>query len=102
MSRFRVTAMIFGTAALLATPLAAGAKPYPTNVCVGRKQEVAGTYCRRVLRAWAAGRATGDAGGRDDKIERAAADLERAWGSADDKATVNGVDCADTTLGPTP
>jgi len=52
MSRFRITAMIFGTAALLATPLAASAKPYPTNVCVGRKQEVAGTYCRRVLRAW--------------------------------------------------
>ena len=99
MTRFRVTAMIFGTAALLATPLAAGAKPYPTNVCVGRKQEAAGTYCRRVLRAWAGWESNGDAGSRDDKIERAAADLERAWGRADDKATHNGVDCADTTLG---
>ena len=99
MTTFRAAAVILCAAALLSPPLAAGAKPYPTNVCVGRKQDAAGAYCRRVLRAWGGWENDGDADRRDDKIARAAGDLARAWGRADDKAAANGVDCADTTMG---
>ena len=71
MSRFRVTAMIFGTAALLASPLAAGAKTYPTNICVGRKQEDAGDLLSpRAESAWARWERDRRRRRRDNKIER--------------------------------
>src|SRR5262245_10188819 len=81
-----------------ATASSVAAKQYPTNVCVGRKQEVAGDYCKRVLKAWARWERTGDAGARDDKIAAAAADLERGWAKAEAKSQAGGADCTDTTL----
>src|SRR5262245_21601027 len=86
--------------AVAVTASSVTAKQYPTNVCVGRKQESAGDYCKRVLKAWARWDRTGDAGARDDKIAAAAADLERSWAKAEAKSEADGADCTDTTLAP--
>jgi hypothetical protein len=98
MTTTRIAAIVCATA-VLSTTLPAGARPYPTNVCVGRKQAAAGSYCRRVLQAWAGWEKNGDVARRDDTIARAAANLDRAWERAETKAAAAGVDCADTTLG---
>jgi len=98
-SRTRSTTVLVTAAFLLAaTPRPAQARPYPTNTCVGRKQVEAGGYCRRVLEAWAGWARRRDDAGRDAKIAKAAAELDRAWAKAEAKAAQNGVDCADTTL----
>ena len=36
--------------ALAAVP--AGARPYPVNTCVSKKQDAAGAYCKQALKAW--------------------------------------------------
>lgn len=82
----------------IALPAAAGAKPYPTNICVSRKQEAAGAYCKRVLKAWAGWERSGDAGGRDRKIAKAAAELDKSWTKAESKSAADGADCSETTL----
>jgi hypothetical protein len=84
------------SAVAIAAPVTA--KPYPTNVCVGRKQDAAGTYCKRVLKAWARWDSTGDAGGRDGKIADAGEALAKQWAKAEAKSADDGGDCADTTL----
>jgi Pectinacetylesterase len=87
------------SATLLATvvPVAAKAKPYPVNVCVSQKQEDAGDYCRRVLKAWAAWDRDQDSTRRDNKIAGAAADLGVGWAKAEAQSSTAGVDCSDTT-----
>ncbi len=96
---FRVRAALLTlAAAVLAATATASAKPYPTNACVARKQEEAGTYCKRVLKAWARWDRTGDAGARDDRIATAALELGGAWEKAEARSADDGADCADTTL----
>jgi Pectinacetylesterase len=97
MSRFgRVLLAVSATT--LATAATGAAKPYPTNTCVSRKQQSAGDYCKRVLKAWAKWDRTGNAIGRDAKIAGAGDDLVRAWAKAEAKSVADGADCADTTL----
>jgi hypothetical protein len=99
MSRFgRVLLAVSAT--ILAAAATVAAKPYPTNTCVSRKQQSAGDYCKRVLKAWAKWDRTGNATGRDAKIAGAGDDLVRAWAKAEAKSVVDGADCADTTLSP--
>lgn len=97
MSRFgRVLLAVSATT--LATAAAVAAKPYPTNTCVSRKQDSAGDYCKRVLKAWAKWDRTGNASGRDAKIADADGDLARAWTKAEARSAADGADCTDTTL----
>jgi hypothetical protein len=97
-SRTCLLLALSATGIALAPPVAA--KPYPTNVCVDHKQDAAGAYCKRVLRAWARWDRTGDAIGRDAKIATAGDELASAWAKAESKAFGGGVDCVDTTLSP--
>src|SRR5262249_13538699 len=64
---------------------------------VSRKQEGAGDYCRRVLKAWAGWDRDQDVSRRDKKIAAAAADLAKGWAKNEAKAAEDEVDCADTT-----
>jgi hypothetical protein len=89
---------LLALAAVTIAPAVVMAKPYPTNVCVARKQDAAGAYCKRVLKAWAGWDRTGNAGGRDAKIADAGAQLARLWAKAEANAARDGSDCADTTL----
>jgi len=82
---------------LLATAVPVAAKPYPVNVCVSRKQQDAGDYCRRVLKAWGTWDRRQDAGRRDGKIADAAATLAQGWAKAEAQSSDAGVDCSDTT-----
>src|SRR4029453_1824159 len=93
-------ALIALSAGTLAAATTVAAKPYPTNTCVSRKQESAGDYCKRVLKAWAAWERTGNAVGRDAKIVAAGDDLAGSWGKAEAKSSAGGADCEDTTLSP--
>ena len=78
MSRFgRVLLAVSATT--LATAAAVAAKPYPTNTCVSRKQDSAGDYCKRVLKAWAKWDRTGNASGRDAKIAETKSLKEAPW-----------------------
>src|SRR5262249_37045466 len=70
---------------------------YPINVCVSRKQQDAGDYCRRALKAWARWDRTQDATQRDNKIAVARADLALQWAKAEAQPANGGVDCSDTT-----
>jgi len=85
------------SATLLATAVSVAANPYPVNVCVSRKQEDAGDYCRRVLKAWAAWDRDQDSTRRDNKIAGAASDLGAGWAKAEAQSSTAGVDCSDTT-----
>ena len=96
MSRARCTLYVL-SAALLAAAVPAVAKPYPVNVCVSRKQQDAGDYCRRVLKAWATWDRTQDAARRDNKIAVASATLGLGWAKAEAQSSNVGVDCGDTT-----
>ena len=96
MSRARCTLYVL-SAALLAAAVPAVAKPYPVNVCVSRKQQDAGDYCRRVLKAWATWDRTQDAARRDNKIAVASATLGLGWAKAEAQSSNAGVDCGDTT-----
>ncbi len=96
MSRARCTLYVL-SAALLAAAVPAAAKPYPVNVCVSRKQQDAGDYCRRVLKAWATWDRTQDAARRDNKIAEASATLGLGWAKAEAQSSNAGVDCGDTT-----
>ena len=97
MSRARCTLYVL-SAALLAAAVPAVAKPYPVNVCVSRKQQDAGDYCRRVLKAWATWDRTQDAARRDNKI---AVGIRRRsdWAGRRPRRSrpMPGVDCGDTT-----
>src|SRR5262249_54869594 len=81
-SRVRCMLSVLSTT-LLAAVVPVAAKPYPVNVCVSRKQEDAGDYCRRVLKAWAAWDRDQDSTRRDNKIAGAAADLGVGWAKAE-------------------
>jgi pectinacetylesterase len=83
-----------------ARPAAAGFS-YPVNDCVNTKQTQAATYCKSVLKAWAAFDKSGDAAGRDASIQSAAAKLATQWTNAEAKASTKGTNCADTTLSET-
>jgi hypothetical protein len=91
-----------GLACALAAALSAGAvapaRAYPTNDCVGAKQTQAGSYCRRVLRAWARWESDQRADRRDRSLARAMRVIFDAWNRADANATAAGVDCAETTI----
>ena len=90
--------VLSATLLAMAVPVAAAkAKPYPVNVCVSQKQEDAGDYCRRVLKAWAAWDRDQDSTRRDNKIAGAAADLGGGWAKAEAQSSSAGVDCSDTT-----
>src|SRR5262245_44086283 len=99
MPRFGL-ALIALSAGTLAAATTVAAKPYPTNTCVSRKQQAAGDYCKRVLKAWAAWERTGNASGRDAKIADAGDDLASSWAKAESKSIAGGADCEDTTLSP--
>src|SRR5262245_8225635 len=99
MPRFGL-ALIALSAGTLAAATTVAAKPYPTNTCVSRKQQAAGDYCKRVLKAWAAWERTGNAPGRDAKIVAAGDDLASSWAKAEAKSSAGGADCEDTTLSP--
>jgi hypothetical protein len=94
--------LMLATAVTLLTTAPAHAKktpPYPTNVCVAAKQDAAGAYCARALRAWARsqkGGRTADAD-RTAALQKARAHLAGDWQSAESKSSRAGVDCADTT-----
>src|SRR5262245_17707863 len=96
--RFGLALIALSAGTLAATTVTA--KPYPTNTCVSRKQEAAGDYCKRVLKAWAAWERTGNAPGRDAKIVAAGDDLASSWSKAEAKSSAGGADCEDTTLSP--
>ena len=72
-----LTLMLAGS--MLAPELARSAA-YPVNVCVGRKQNDAGNYCKAVFHAWSAWETSQDSGrprgsqpdGRGRKRTRAA------------------------------
>src|SRR5438046_1875512 len=99
MRELRFTAAFALVALLAARP--AGAGPYPVNVCVGRKQQLAASYCNSALAAWSSWETKQDAARRDDALEVAAGRLAGNWGDADAKALAKGTDCADTTLSAT-
>jgi hypothetical protein len=81
-SRARCTLYVLSLT-LLATAAPVAAKPYPVNVCVSRKQQDAGDYCRRVLKAWGVWDRHQDAARRDNKIAIAAATLGLRWTKAE-------------------
>jgi hypothetical protein len=83
--------------AILAGAAVTAAAPYPTAVCVGAKQLAAARYCRSALSALAAHEVWQNDARRDRAVARALGRLESAWSSADARAAVAGVDCADTT-----
>jgi hypothetical protein len=95
---FAATAL---AAVLLAPAGPAHARPYATNVCVGKKLAAAGTACRSVLRAWAkwekAGAPAEGETKREAAIARAGKRLERVWKAAERRAARHGADCRDTT-----
>jgi Pectinacetylesterase len=93
-------ALIALSASTLAAATTVAAKPYPTNTCVSRKQESAGDYCKRVLKAWASWERTGNATGRDAKIADAGDELARSWAKAEANSSAGGADCTETTLSP--
>lgn len=74
---------------------------YPVNDCVDVKQTQAGTYCMKVLKAWATFDGNGDTAKRDAAIQAAAATLASKWSAAETKASKKGANCAETTLSAT-
>jgi hypothetical protein len=95
-TRSALRGLAIGTA--LAVPDLATAAPYPTNRCVSVKQQEAGRYCRRVLKAWGTWATTQDSAGRDAAIQQAGDELDTAWARAEAKSLRQGSNCADTTL----
>jgi hypothetical protein len=72
---------------------------YPSQDCVGSKQDAAATYCRSVFEAWAGWETTADAAARDAEIQGARNDLSAAWADAEQASLDQGADCADLALG---
>jgi hypothetical protein len=71
---------------------------YPVNDCVDVKQTQVGTYCMKVLKAWATFDGNGDTAKRDTAIQAAAATLAFKWSAAETKASKKGANCTETTL----
>lgn len=75
---------------------------YPTNVCVAKKQKVAGRFCRNAAKAWARFHAkpANDPDGtlRDRAIAVASAKLGVAWAKAEAAAARRDTECVETTL----
>jgi hypothetical protein len=82
---------------LFLVPAAVMAAPYPTNTCVGAKLRAAATQCRSVFRAWAAWESHQDNARRDAAIADAAAALGDDWLRAENRSSLQGVDCIATT-----
>jgi hypothetical protein len=95
--RVVASSVLAGVLAVLSGAHVATAAPYPTNVCVGAKQQAAAKYCRSVLSALAMFEVRQNATRRDAAIDHAAGRLDGAWAAADTAATGAGVDCGDTT-----
>ena len=87
---------IGGLSAAQAHPAAAFS--YPVNTCVHTKQAQAGTYCMKVLKAWAAFDKNGNASTRDAALHAAATTLASKWSAAEATASKKGTNCAETTL----
>ena len=91
-----LTLMLAGS---MLAPEPARSAAYPVNVCVGRKQNDAGNYCKAVFHAWSAWETSQDSGRRDRSLQRAATRVAARWARAEANARRQGTDCTDTTLG---
>jgi hypothetical protein len=102
MTRSRFTMFVVCTTlALAAVPGAEAAKKGkgdPALACASAKLTAAGRYCGAVLKAWSRFDRKGDAAKRDADIANADAQLDGAWGKAQEKATKAGFDCTGSFL----
>ena len=71
---------------------------YAGNICVGAKQETAGTFCDSVLQAWSTWNTNQDDDARDTAVEVAASTLAGAWSGAEEDAEVEDASCSDLAL----
>jgi pectinacetylesterase len=98
MTRTRTLALLGAVLVVGTAHASSGGASYPTNVCVGTKQNGAGKYCASVLKAWSRWERDQNASTRDQSIQSAGTALSSRWSAAESRSKSRGAECAETTV----